>query len=337
MRAPHHRSHRSWRHRRGRGWASRRALRRRPHESGGEIAPPQRMLEQQRKRPEHRSRIRGSGPGEIGRRAVHRLEDPGATVAEAGGRGQPEPAGDRGCDVREDVAEHVLRHHDVDRLGCIHELHCEAVDESVANLDIGIVRRDLLDDAPPHARGVEHVCLVDRHERAATAARQIEAAAHDARDMIRVVLARVEHGAVGAHAAGAEVQPADQLAHDQKIDPALRRRAQVRVDVECLAQPEKALLGPHRAAVPARAADRAQQHSVRGAARLERRVGQRLACRVDRRAPKGQPYDLEVERKTLEHPHRLLQHLRADPVARQSRDHVSHGRPAPASRGRGRR
>ena len=42
---------------------------------------------------------------------------PGPVVAERGRGGEAEAAGHRGGDVREDVAERVLGHDDVDRLG----------------------------------------------------------------------------------------------------------------------------------------------------------------------------------------------------------------------------
>ncbi len=267
---------------------------------------------------------------------MHRLEDPRPAVAEARRSGEAKPACDGGGDVREDVAEHVLRHDDIDRLGGVHKLHRKAVDECVAERNVRILRCDLLDDAPPQARGVEHIGLVDRHERAAAAARQLETAADDALDLIRVVLARVEDRPVLAHAAGAEVKPADELPHDHEIDVALSRRAQVGVDVELLPQSEKPLLGPRRAAVPSRPADRAEQDGPGGAARLERLGRQRLPGHVDRGAAEGQLHDFDLERQLLEHPQRLFQHLRPDPVARQGCNHVTHWS-VPASRGRARR
>ena len=63
----------------------------------------ERVLEQQRERAQHRGRVRGAGAGDVGRRAVHRLEDARAAVAEARRGREAEPAGDarrrrrRGC------------------------------------------------------------------------------------------------------------------------------------------------------------------------------------------------------------------------------------------------
>src|SRR5439155_7781668 len=167
-----------------------------------------------------------------------------------GRRGKAEAAGHGRGDVREDVAEHVLGDDDVDRLRARDDLHREAVDERVPAADVPVLERDDVDDAAPELRGVEHVGLVDRDERLAATARELEAAAHDALDLRRVVLAGVEYGPVLARSARAEVQPADQLTDDDEVDFALLRRAQVRVDVERLAQPEQPLLGPDGAAVP---------------------------------------------------------------------------------------
>ncbi len=55
--------------------------------------------------------------------------------------------------------------------------------------------------------------------------RQLEAAPRDALDLRRRVLARVERAAVLAAPAGAEVEPADELAHDQQVDARPARRA----------------------------------------------------------------------------------------------------------------
>jgi hypothetical protein len=101
------------------------------------------------------------------------------------------------------------------------------------------------------------------------------------------LLHRVDTGVVGDPVVAAPVPEVDatrQLAHDQQIRPAhpLRaqrarvqqgvddaHRAQVREQLEALAETQQALLGPRRARVrrvPLRAADCAEQDRVRGAA-----------------------------------------------------------------------
>ena len=135
---------------------------------------------------------------------------------------RPSPPVTAAATSREDVAERVLGHDDVDAVGDDDELHREAVDERVAQLDVRVLGRDLVDDPPPEPRGVEHVRLVDRDERAARAPRELERAPRDALDLRRVVLAGVEDGAVLANAARPEVEAADELAHDHQVDSPCR-------------------------------------------------------------------------------------------------------------------
>ena len=106
--------------------------------------------------------------------------------------------------------------------GSVTMLHRDAVDEPVPELDVRVVGGELGDDPTPHARGVEHVRLVDRQEPAAASARELERPPRDPLDLARVVLAGVEDGAVVARSARAVVEAADELAHDQQVDPVAR-------------------------------------------------------------------------------------------------------------------
>ena len=74
--------------------------------------------------------------GDVGRRAVHRLEEARAAVGEARGRRHAEPAGHRCGEVGEDVAEHVLGDDDVELLRRRRELHRRVVDEHVLDLHV---------------------------------------------------------------------------------------------------------------------------------------------------------------------------------------------------------
>ena len=114
---------------------------------------------------------------------------PGPSSPRLAEAARPSPPVTARGDVREDVAEHVLGDDDVDALGRGHDLHREAVDERVPHLDVRVLRCDLVDDAAPQPRRVEHVRLVDRDERAAARGGELEAAPHDALDLRRVVLA----------------------------------------------------------------------------------------------------------------------------------------------------
>jgi len=126
------------------------------------------VLEQERDGEEHRGRVGDAAPGDVRRRPVHGLEQARPFVAEARRGRQAEPAGDGGCEVGEDVPEHVLGHDHVELLGRGRELHG---------------RRD---------------------EAAPSRASELERAADDALDLRGCVLARVEDRAVLADAAGAE-------------------------------------------------------------------------------------------------------------------------------------
>ena len=137
--------------RRDRASARRRS---RPRSHDAAPAPPrarQAVLEQQRRRAEHRRGVRDAASRDVGRRAVHRLEEPRAAVGEACRRRHPEPAGDRRGEVGEDVAEHVLGDDDVELLWRRRELHRRVVDEHVLDAHAGELRRHLVDDATPHA------------------------------------------------------------------------------------------------------------------------------------------------------------------------------------------
>ena len=99
--------------------------------------------------------------GDVGRRAVDRLEDAGAVVAEARGGEHPERAGEHRGLVAEDVAEHVLGDDHVEARRVGDELHGGVVDEQVVELDVAYSAASAADDLAPQPRGLEHVRLVD--------------------------------------------------------------------------------------------------------------------------------------------------------------------------------
>ena len=99
------------------------------------------------------------------------------------------------------------------------------------------------------------------------------AAPRDPLDRVRRVLARVVGGAVGAPAARAVVEAADELADDQQVDAGAGGGTQVRVDVERAPEGDQALLRPHRSALELREADRAEHDGVGAPAGGERPRG----------------------------------------------------------------
>ena len=228
-------------------------------------------------------------PGDLRRRAVHRLEDPGAVVSEGGGSGEPEPAGHGRGDIGEDVAEGVLGDDGVDALRRLHDRHRERVDERVVEGDLRVVARAHLGhDVPPEPRGVHDVDLVDRGQPPAPLGGDLESPACDALDLGPRVLARVVPRAVLADALLAEVEAADELPHDHDVDSGAASRAEVRVDAELLAQ-RRGAPAPDAPACPrARAGrrPRAAPHRPRGRRRASRRAAgcpaQEWRCRRTR-------------------------------------------------------
>ena len=103
-----------------------------------------------------------------------------------------------------------------------------------------------------------------------------------------------------------------------------RSRAQVGVDVECLPQPDQALLGTDGGALELRQADGAEEHGVRGQTGGQRRLRQRRSHLVDRAAAEGMLLELDVERERVEDLHRGRSDLRADAVSGQAGDAQGH-------------
>src|SRR5262249_61942663 len=114
----------------------------------------------------------------------------------------------------------------------------------------------------------------------------------------------------------AEVEAARQLADDHEIGPLAHLplegrgvdehrealgRAEVRVEVELLADRQESALGALlvRHVVPLGAADRAEEDGVRAPAELERARRERLAGRVDRRAADEPALELEASARAL--------------------------------------
>ena len=122
---------------------------------------------------------------------------PGPAGAERRRRREADAAADGRGEVGQDVAEHVLGDDDVVGRRLLDELHRHRVDELVAELDVGVVGRDLGRRTRRHSAGrVEHVRLVDGAEQAAPLARQRERAAGDALDLGARVDAGVERAVV---------------------------------------------------------------------------------------------------------------------------------------------
>ena len=154
------------------------------------------------------------------------------------------------------------------------------------------------------------------HRLLAALARRLEGDLRDAPDLAFGVVHRVEALALAAGqrvdaARLAEVDVAGQLAHDQDVEPGDHfglergglgelgihlRRAQVGEQAELLAQAENRLLRAlfsRGSASYFRSADRTEQDGVGRLRQAQRRLGQRMAGRIDAAPPTGASLQFE--------------------------------------------
>ena len=275
----------------------------------------------ERERAQHRrSGSRRRVPAMSGAEPCTGSKIPGFRVAEARRGGEPEPAGHPGGDVGEDVAEHVLHHEHVEGAGVDHDLHGDAVDEAVAQLDIRVLRREPGDDSPPHARGVEHVRPCRRRAGARTVpARARTLAARSARPARggtrrcrtrcrpRGPRARRSRGRRRARgrSAGRRRCRAPAAGSRTRRAPCAGRSARPRV------AREHCPTGAHR---PRRAAPRPQRGTPRASAAAA--GGRTRRSRRRRRGARRSPARAAAPRA----PDGLGRHLGPDPVAREAGD-----------------
>ena len=121
---------------------------------GGRVAE---VLEHQGRGPAHGDRVGDAPPGDVGGRAVHRLEHrrvvPGGVDVGAGRH--PQAPGHCGAEVGEDVAEEVRSHDDIVGLGPQHQLGGEGIDVDPAGGDVGVLDGQLAEDLVPEGHGVD--------------------------------------------------------------------------------------------------------------------------------------------------------------------------------------
>ena len=129
---------------------------------------------QHRRAQDRAERVCDSPACDVGRRAVDGLVDAERALAERRAREQPERAGQDRALVREDVAEHVAAHDDVERRRVGDESHGRRVDELVVERDVGVFLADLGGDFAPDLHRCEHVGLVDRGHVPGTLSRHFE-------------------------------------------------------------------------------------------------------------------------------------------------------------------
>ena len=101
------------------------------------------VVEHQGRREDGARRIGLAGAGVLGGRAVDRLEHRGLARMEVRRGRYAQAALERGAQVGDDVAEHVVGDDHVEALRVLDHLHGQGVHEQVARLDLRILRGDL--------------------------------------------------------------------------------------------------------------------------------------------------------------------------------------------------
>src|ERR1700681_2878554 len=146
-------------------------------------------------------------------------------ASDAGRSEQAERSYDSTGLIGEDVAEHVFGEDDVELGGLEDERHGGRVHIHVGELDIGKIAGDTSDDFAPETRALQNIRLVDGEQPPAAGAREFKCDAGDALDLRLTVAHGVERVAcaIGAVVLGnygarlAEIQSAEQLAHDEDV------------------------------------------------------------------------------------------------------------------------
>ena len=299
------------------------------------------VLEHQRRAPDRPDRVRDPASGDVGRGAVHGLEDTGAARAggDAGARRHPHPALELRGDVGEDVAEEVRRDDDVEAERIADHPRGERVDEDALVAHVRMRRRDLRrhlvpedvavaggvglrrarDDAAPALGEPERV--LDH----ATHARSREDARLDPDLELETLVRAAADACVLAFGVLADEEHVDRRVPGERGRDTFEQasRPQVRPEVEPLAQrqqqpPERDVVGDGGIA------HGPEQHGIVGARDLERVDGHHRAGLVEVARPPGQLAPRHVDAGRLDDLARLGDDLGAGAVAGDDRDPVSH-------------
>ena len=262
-----------------------------------------------------------------------------------GRRGQhPQRSAEHRRLVREDVAEKVLGDDYVERAGMGDEAHGAGVHVHVVKFDFGIVAAYAGNGLPPELRGLEYVGLVHRSDLPAAFLRLLERnVGHtlDLRYRVAHGVVRSRDGAVADSAGLPEVDPAQQLTHDQDVgalddlgaqgravgNGAIGdRRTQIGITAQRLPQSQQPgfRLLPGRQRIELRPSHGAEQHGLAVHAGAHRCFRQRRAALADSSAPNRVLFKTGVVAVKIQHraqdAHRFPRNLRANSVARQNRD-----------------
>lgn len=227
------------------------------------------------------------------------IGDPAQTCAGQ----QSDAARDNTGLVADDITEEVARDDDaIERARLLHQQHGGAVDQVVADLELGeLVGDDVGDGLAPQPRCCEHVGLVQRphRQRGIVGQREVRGEPRDALNLRPRVRLNVPCDSVAVVLlAVAEVDAPGELAHHDNVHAAADVRFQggevdqrlggevarpdVPVRAHLLAEREEALLRPHLARSPFGAADGAQEDGVGSLGGVESFGSQGFASGIDR-------------------------------------------------------
>src|ERR1700676_3522053 len=157
---------------------------------------------------------------DVGRRSMNRFVE-ADRASDAGRSQQAERSHDSTCLIGQDVAEHVFGEDDVELGGLEDERHGGRVHVHVRELDIGKISGDASDDFAPETRALQNIRLIDGEQMQAAGASKLKCDAGDGLDLRLTVAHGVERVARAARAINgawlAEIQSAEQLAHDEDV------------------------------------------------------------------------------------------------------------------------
>ena len=270
------------------------------------------------------------------------LVEAGGGGAQRGGGQQTDGAGDLRCLVRENVAEHVLRHYHIELTGVADDLHGAVIHQHVLVFHIGEFLSETVHHLTPEAGGGEDVCLIHGSDLIPAETGQFKGLAADALDL----QFGVGHEVGGLDAPIlrlvaiplTEVDAAGQLPNHHDVKALLRRLlfqgrcvchtlahgggAQVGEKAQIFADGEECCLRPLLSglvAAPFRAADRTEEDGVALLASLCCTGGVTHAHCVGGAAAHQDVHEGELVSELVPHRlhdlDRLVHDLRADAVA----------------------
>ena len=212
------------------------------------------VLQHQHRREQQRRRVGDVAPGDVRRRAVHRLEHAHAVLAQIRRRHHAQAADQPRAQVRHDVAVQVRQQQHIEPLGVHHQVHAGGIDDAIVELDVGVARGHRSRAVEEQAVAELHdVGLVHRgHPLAPAAPRLLEGNTAIRVDASSVMIFMLSTTPGHHHVLEAGVEILGVFADDDEVDVLEARRhrrqvphrPQVGVEVQRLAQPTLTLVNP---------------------------------------------------------------------------------------------